>query len=347
MTMTLIDEAVLAGARVECACAELGLSARTVERWRAGKMDDGRHGPKTEPANALSDAERRHAMQVANSPEFRSLSPSQIVPRLADKGVYVASESTLRRLMREAKQNVRRERSRNPTSRPRATHVASAPNQVWTWDITYLRSPVRGLFYYLYLVEDIFSRKIVAWAVHEQELSGLAAELMEKACLDEGIALRQLILHADNGTPMKGSTMRATLERLGVAASYSRPSVSNDNAFPESLFRTLKYRPEYPSGPFASLESARAWTAEFVEWYNHVHLHSSIRYVTPAQRHEGVDASLLAGRSLVYSKARAKHPERWSRGIRNWTPIGPVTLNPSHVIPMPTARPDDDNSAVA
>jgi putative transposase len=345
--MTLIDEAVLAGARLDCACAELGLSVRTVERWRAGKMDDERHGPKTEPANALSDAERRHAMQIVNSPEFRSLSPAQIVPRLADQGVYVASESTIRRLLREAKQNVRRERSRNPTPRTRATHVASGPNQVWSWDITYLRSPVRGLFYYLYLVEDIFSRKIVAWAVHEQELSGLAAELMEKACLDEGIAPYQLVLHADNGKPMKGSTMRATLERLGVAASYSRPSVSDDNAFAESLFRTLKYRPEYPSGPFASLEAARGWVAEFVYWYNHVHLHSSIRYVTPAQRHDGIDAGLLAGRSLVYAKARAKHPERWSRDVRNWTPVGPVTLNPSDVIPMPPACPDDSNSAAA
>ena len=345
--MKLIDEAVTAGAGRPRACAELGLSVRTVERWRAGKMDDGRHGPKTRPASALSDAERRHVLQVVNAPEHRSLPPSQIVPRLADQGVYLASESTVYRLLREAKQNVRRERSRPPTPRSVASHVASARNQVWSWDITYLRGPVRGLFFYLYLVEDIYSRKIVGWAVHVEESAGLAGQLMERACIDEDVVRDQVVLHSDNGMPMKGSTMRATLERLGVAASYSRPSVSNDNAFPESLFRTLKYRPEYPSRPFASLEAARAWVADFVAWYNEVHLHSSIRFVTPSQRHEGSDVARLAGRARVYAQARQRHPERWSRNVRNWTPVGSVTLNPTHVTPMLAAGRDDDNFAAA
>lgn len=347
MTLQLIDEAVNAGAGLERACKELGLTARTVQRWRAGAMEDQRRGPKTRPSNALSETERRRVLEVVNSPEHRNLSPNQIVPRLADQGVYLASESTIHRLLREAKQNVHRERSKPRTPRCVPSHVARGANQLWSWDITWLRGPVRGTFFYLYLIEDVWSRKIVGWSVHGEELSEHAAILVERACLDEDAVNIQLVLHADNGGPMKGSTLLAMLERLGVAPSYSRPSVSDDNPFSEALFRTLKYRPEYPSRPFASIDEARAWVARFVEWYNTVHLHSALRYVAPACRHDGEERSLLTNRDRVYDAARRRHPERWSGRSRNWTPVGAVTLNPTHVTPADAAPGNDDNSAAA
>ncbi len=318
-----------AGAREAKACEVLGISARTFQRWRSQKIgEDRRSGPKTTPANKLSAAERRKLLKTVNSPEFQDLPPKQIVPLLADKGRYLASESTIYRVLREEGQLKHREPSK-PATRKRPKHlVATAPNQVWSWDITYLRSPIRGQFYYLYIAIDVFSRKIVAAELHERECSTLAAQMMEKACLTEGIGYDQLALHSDNGSPMKGAMLQATLKELGVAASFSRPSVSNDNPFSESLFRTAKYRPDYPSGPFTSFDAALAWVERFVFWYNHKHLHSGIRYVTPARRHAGEDIACLKRRHAVYMAARARHPNRWSRKTRNWTPAPAVHLNP-------------------
>lgn len=347
MILELINEAERGGARLHVACRELGLSTRSVERWRSGRSEDQRRGPKRRPANALSKAEREHVLAVVNAPEHRNLPPNQIVPRLADQGVYVASESTIRRILREAKQNVRRDRACPPTPRAVPRHVADGPNQLWSWDITYLRTTVRGLYFYLYMVEDIFSRKIVGWAVHDVELSEHAAALMVSACRIEQAIDVQLVLHADNGAPMRGSTLLATLERLGVAASYSRPAVSNDNPYSEALFRTMKYRPEYPTRAFTSIEQARAWVADFARWYNEIHRHGSIRFVTPSQRHAGADAAVLAQRVRVYEAARAKHPERWSRRCRNWSPAGPVALNPTHVTPTLAATQGDARIAAA
>ncbi len=160
---------------------------------------------------------------------------------------------------------------------------------------------------------DIYSRKIVAWEVHESESADLAAALIQRACLAEGCSQSQLVLHADNGGPMKGATMLAKLQWLGVIPSFSRPSVSDDNPYSESLFRTLKYTPAYPSKPFDSLASARNWVHGFMQWYNDSHCHSGIGFVTPASRHKGEDHAILAARKAVYEQAKAKHPERWSK----------------------------------
>ena len=320
-----------AGARQTKACETLGLDARTIQRWRRqGIGDDRRTGPRSEPANKLTDGERREVLEVVNRPEFRDLSPKQIVPRLADRGIYLASESTIYRLLRKEGQMAHRTASRPPMRRRPKEFVASSPNQVWSWDITYLRSPIRGEFFYLYLVVDIFSRKIVGAAVHETEDSEHAAQLIAKACATEGIDSGQLRLHSDNGSPMKGATLLATLQQLGVMPSFSRPRVSDDNPFSEALFRTVKYRPECPSRPFESLEAARAWVLWFVRWYNHEHLHSGISFTAPAQRHAGRDAGILQRRRVVYEAARARHPQRWARGIRDWSPVDVVRLNPSH-----------------
>lgn len=330
MILELVDEAVRAGSTFAAACETLGLSARAVSRWRAsGGGEDRREGPLQTPAHALTEAERRTIVQTANSPEFRDLSPKQIVPRLADRGVYIASESSFYRVLLAEGMMAHREPSRPSTSRKPSEFVATAPGQVWTWDITYLRGPVRGTFFYLYLALDIYSRKIVAAEVHAEEAMDVAASMVEWACEHEAVDPTKLVLHADNGGPMKGSTMLATLQRLGVVASFSRPSVSDDNPYVESLFRTLKFRPGYPRKPFASIDKARAWVDAFVDWYNHQHLHSAIRFVTPAQRHDGLDPTILAARRALYRRAQRRTPRRWTRNVRNWTPIGPVVLNPA------------------
>ncbi len=234
------------------------------------------------------------------------------------------------RVLREADQLKHRAASNPPTRHRPSELVATSPGQVWSWDITYLKSPVLGVFFYLYLVVDIFSRKVVAAEVHVAEDSERAAELIAQACAAEGIDPDQLALHSDNGSPMKGATLLATLQELGVMPSFSRPRVSDDNPFSEALFRTAKYRPEYPSGPFASLEAARAWVKWFIQWYNHEHLHSGIRFVTPAQRHAGEDVRILERRRAVYEAARARNPERWSGDVRDWSRINEVRLNPEH-----------------
>jgi len=327
MISRLLREGVGSGARAKIVCAELGIALRTLERWRRREGGDQRVGPKSVPPNQLSPAERERLLAIANSAEFRDLSPKQIVPRLADRGMYIASERTLYRLLRERGQLAHRSASRPPQSRAKPRLKASAPNQVWCWDITYLRTPVRGIFVYLYLVVDLFSREIVAAKVHDEESSALAAQLIEAACQREGVAKQPLILHADNGGAMKGATLKVKLEQLGVIASYSRPSVSDDNPYIESLFRTLKYRPDFPDGAFASRESAQRWVDRFVAWYNTEHRHSGIRFVTPEQRHRGLDREILKRRERVWQAARARHPERWSGKLRNWERQELVYLN--------------------
>jgi transposase InsO family protein len=315
------------GLTLEGACDEVGVSVRTVERWRAAPCKgDERRGPRHTPPNALSAVERARVLRIANSPEFVDRSPKQIVPALADRGEYVASESTFYRILRAAGQLAHRERSKPREPRPVPTHTADGPNQLWSWDITYLKSQVRGCFFFLYMFVDVWSRKVVGWAVHEAESDEHSAVLARECCRAEGVA-DGLVLHSDNGGPMRGSTMLATLQRLGVVPSFSRPRVSDDNPYSEALFRTLKYTPAYPSRPFATVEDVRVWVGEFVRWYNTEHLHSGIRFVTPAERHRCADAALLARRAAVYEAARRARPERWATKTRDWQPIGPITFN--------------------
>lgn len=329
--MSLVEEAVRAGARQEAAAGILGLKARTLQRWRQQSVDGGedrRRGPLTEPANKLSPTERGVVLETANSPPYRDLSPKQIVPRLADEGTYVGSESTFYRLLRAAKQMAHRQRAKPATSKKPKEQVATGPDQVWCWDITYLPGPVRGTFFFLYLILDVWSRKIVGARVFAEENAECAAQLFVQTCIRHGVEPDGLVLHSDNGGPMKGSTMLATLQWLGVVPSFSRPHVSDDNPYAEAIFRTLKYAPEYPNRPFASLEEAQRWVEEFVRWYNTRHLHSAIRFVTPDQRHFAQEEAILANRQRVYEEARRLNPERWSGSVRDWTPVGEVRLNP-------------------
>lgn len=330
-----IHTAHTAGARLKLACETAGIDLRTLQRWNASEglvSGDGRpQAVRPVPGHALSEAERAQVLAVANEPRFASVPPARIVPMLADEGIYLASESTFRRLLREHGQSAHRGRAKAPKARrPPTTHIATAPREVWCWDMTYLPAKVMGRWFYLYLILDLYSRKIVGWEVHEADHSDHAAHLVRRTALAEGIAAlgTKPVLHGDNGSTLKATTVLAMLNWLGVKPSYSRPRVSDDNAYAESLFRTAKYRPEFPAKGFADLEDARAWAAAFVHWYNFDHRHSGIRYVSPAQRHEGRDHAILAARHILYTRARELNPARWSGSTRNWSPIGAVTLNP-------------------
>lgn len=328
MIVDLIEKAIESGARLKKAAATMGISARTIIRWRQkGGGQDQRKGPLTAPANKLSEQERQQILDISNSAPFRDLSPKQIVPKLADQGVYLASESTFYRVLKEHAMLAHRQASKPAVARPKE-HVATGPCQVWSWDITYLQTSVKGFFFYLYMVVDVWSRKIIAAQIFAEESMEHSSMLLAHACMINGVQPEELVLHSDNGGPMKGATMLATLQKLGVVPSFSRPSVSNDNPYSESLFRTMKYRPEYPLKPFENIEQAQSWVDGFVFWYNTQHLHSSIRYVTPDDRHFGREEHILANRRKVYEKARSQNPNRWSKNIRNWNPVRMVWLNP-------------------
>jgi len=324
------------GARRKPACEELSLSVRTVERWRqegSPKEDQRPYAQRPVPSHKLSEAEKQKILAITRQAEFQSMPPSQIVPILADRGEYIASESSMYRVLHAHNQQHHRGKAKNPGKKSEPTsHCATAANQVWMWDITWLPGPIRGMYYYLYLILDLFSRKIVGWEIWEEESAEKASRLVIKAHLSEGIAFKRqsepLILHSDNGSPMKGATLLDTLYQLGIQTSRSRPRVSNDNPYAESIFRTCKYRPEYPEKGFADMAAARTWVLTFVRWYNQEHRHSGLKFVTPQQRHNGISAQVFAQRIRVYEEARSKNPSRWSKNIRNWTLPDEVWLNP-------------------
>jgi len=329
--LKLINEAREAGSRQSQACETLGISAKTLQRWsQEGNCGDGRLDAKSVPPNKLTEIERQRIITMVNKDIYADLSPAKLVPTLADQGIYLGSESTVYRILKSEGQLKHRQKAK-PAKRNNAPMplIANRPNQIYSWDITYLATDIRGVFYYLYLILDIYSRKIVGWQVYDTESSALAADLITDVCKREKIKRKELTLHSDNGSPMKGATMLATLQELGVMPSFNRPAVSNDNPYSESMFRTLKYRPNYPEKPFSSLAAARAWIESFVQWYNYEHLHSAIQFITPAQRHAGQDAKILAYRKEVLLGARAKNPNRWSGEIRNWEMVGEVYLNPA------------------
>jgi putative transposase len=328
--LELLGDAQASGARLAPACDLLGISARTIERWRAEpEAEDRRCGPLRRPSNALSPAEEAQIVTVLTSSRYAGLSPKQLVPQLADEGLYLASESTMYRVQRRHDlRTKRRTTSRTHVARASMAHQARRPHQVWSWDITWLPTTVRGTYLYLYVIIDVWSRRIVGWRIAAHESPDIAAALIMQACSDSNIDPRGLVLHSDNGTPMRGSTMLSTLQWLGVVPSFSRPHVSDDNPYSEALFRTLKHTPAYPRLPFPDPASANRWVSRFVDWYNGTHRHSAIRYVTPDERHHGREREVLSSRDELYQRARRANPERWTRSTRNWSPVELVVLNP-------------------
>ncbi len=312
--LALVAEAVEQGSRQHPACEMVGVAERTLQRWQCPQTaEDGRRGPRTAPRNTLSQSERAQMVAMAARPEFGHASPHQIVPRLADRGEYLASESSFYRVLKTHDLLAHRGRA-TPAHRAR-------PQTRFRGEITYVLSPIRGQYFYLYLFVDVFSRKAVGAEVHAEESMEHSSRLLDTICREEGIEPYQVSVHADNGGAMKGATRLAPMQRLGIVPSFSRPSVRNDNPFSASLFRTLKYCPVYPTKPFASLDSARAWGVTFMRWYTHEHLHRGIRFTTPASRHAGTDTAILHNRERVYHAAQRTHPSRWSGATRNWTTI--------------------------
>lgn len=328
----LISEALEAGARLHKACALIGIDPTTFRRWRQGndvREDQRPLAVRPEPSNKLSVEERECLLAVFHQPEFQSLPPSQVVPRLADEGVYLASESTCYRVLHEVNEQHPRGRAKAGEKRSKPTaYLATKANQVWSWDVTWLKGPVRGMYFYLYMIIDIFSRKIVGWEVYERECGELASSLIQRTVMAEGSMGISQVLHADNGSIQKCSTLRAKLQQLQIEPSYSRPRTSNDNAFSESVFKTTKYRPNFPVDGFETLQRAREWVLSFVHWYNLEHRHSGIKFVTPDERHRGVDIEVLKRRKTLYEKAKALHPARWSGNTRDWSHLASVVLNP-------------------
>lgn len=327
-----ILEAVKSGASKIRACETIELNMRTFQRWFDGsnvKPDQRPIIERPKPQHKFSAKERQAILDCCNSVEYASAPPCQIVPSLADSGLYLGSESSFYRILKEEQQLKHRGRSKpKKASKKPTSFTATGPNQVWSWDISYLPTHVIGQHYYLYLFMDIYSRKFVGAEVFAQESGEDAADLLQRSVWREKYAGTNLVLHSDNGAPMKSFTLRAKMEDLGIITSRSRPRVSNDNPYSEAGFKTIKYCPQWPDSGFISLEEARSWVDEFVAWYNGEHRHSGIRYVTPNERHEGLDVEILEQRKLVYLEARSKNPARWSKNIRNWSFIDKVELNP-------------------
>lgn len=329
--VALINAAVASGCRKYKACDELGITVRTCQRWTVtGEVrGDGRPDAiRAAPSNKLTTAERERILMTMQLAAYKDLPPSQVVPTLADSGEYIASESSFYRVLHDARQQHHRGRSKAPVRKVATTHVATGPNQLWCWDITWLPGAAKGFYFYLYLILDVYSRKVVGWEVHERESSEQASTLVARSHLREKVGTMPLVLHSDNGSPMKGASLMETLYRLNVVSSYSRPRVSNDNAYAESIFRTCKYRPNYPSHGFADITIARSWVLQFVHWYNHQHKHSGLKFVSPIDRHKGNDGAIFTRRDTVYAAAKARNPKRWSGNTRKWALPGYVCLNP-------------------
>ena len=327
VAVELIEEAVDTGARCVKACEVLEVSVRTYQRWKESAHGDRRKGSKKHVLRKLTAEERQQVIDTACEQRFQNRTPYEIVATLAQEGTYLASVSTFYRILRAENKLHHRSESRPATKHSTPPElVATGPNQVFSWDITYLKTGVSGMFLYAYLIVDVWSRKIVGWSVEAVESEEYAVQLFRS--LARRLNLRDARLHSDNGNPMKGSTMLMTLYALGVIPSFSRPRVHDDNPYSEALFKTLKYTVGYPRY-FNNLEHAREWMAAFVDWYNNEHLHSAIGYVTPQQRHDGSAEAIFQARNQAFEEAYRRHPERWSRQPRRWNAPQVVYLNPS------------------
>jgi transposase InsO family protein len=254
----------------------------------------------------LTAGEEQEFYQIANSKRFRDMTPAQIVAILAGEGTYIASESTLYRILRKRKSLEHRQQSKKPsTPRPAHTYYVSAPDQVYSWDITWLKTEVRGIFLYAYTIIDLYDRSLVGWSIEENESDEHATRLFARLVRDRAVLPK--IVHSDNGHPMRGVTLAVFLDSLMISRSFSRPRCSNDNAY---YHKTMKYTVGYPE-VFTSINHVRSWYAEFVHWYNTTHLNSTLGYVTPLQRRSGEADQIYATRNKTIINARKKYPLRW------------------------------------
>jgi putative transposase len=314
------------------ACAALGVPRSSYYRFRTPKTTNRVSRKRAASPRALTLEEQEAVRQELGSERFVDATPRTIYYRLAQEGRVLCHWRTMYRLLRADNASHERRTIRRRPSYAKPELLATAPNQVWSWDITMLRGPRPGVWYRLYLVLDIFSRKVVGWQVAAHETAELAEQLLADACTHAGIQPTQLTIHADRGAAMTSHTVAELLLDLGVTRSHSRPAVSNDNPYSEAQFKTMKYGPTYPDR-FASLADADTWVAGFVRWYNTDHHHSGIGFLTPEQHHRGEGAAITAARQTALDAAYAAHPERFVRG----RPLAPVIPTCAWINP-PTAR---------
>ena len=292
------------------ACEALGVPRSTVYRSRQPRPTP---KPRPTPNHALSEAERAEVRQLLNSGRFMDKAPRQVYAALLDEGHYHCHWRSMYRILAAHGEVRERRNLRQHPVYQKPELLATAPNQVWSWDITLLRGAFKGSYYRLYLVLDIFSRCVVGWRIAEVESSELARQLVAQTARKQGILPDQLTLHADNGAAMRGKPLSQLLSELGITSSHNRPHTSNDNPFSEAQFKTMKYHPDY-ADRFPSIEAARAWARRFVAWYNEKHYHSGLNLLTPASVHYGQAGDIQQQRQAVLSAAYAAHPARFSRG---------------------------------
>lgn len=292
------------------ACRALGVARSTLYRRRAVRQCPRPQQPRPSSPRALSIDERQTVLDVLNDERYCDLAPRTVWAVLLDEGRYLCSPRTMYRILAEnGPVRERRDQLRHPAyAKPEL--LATSPNQIWSWDITKLKGPVKWTYYYLYVVMDLYSRYVVGWTLATREGGVLASELIEESCAKQQVGLGELTLHADRGPPMISKTLALKLADLGVTKSHSRPYTSNDNAFSESQFRTMKYRPDFPAR-FGSIEDARAHCRAFFDWYNRRHRHSSLGLLTPETVHYGRAEAAIASRSVVLEAAYRAHPERF------------------------------------
>ena len=310
----MIDDALgeLANADVDMrrACKLVG-RPRSTHYWRARPQPavPAQRRVRPRPANALSDAERERVRALLRDPAFVDKAPAQVWARLLDDGIYLCSESTMYRILRATGESRERRRQASHPSKVKPELVAHAPGEVYCWDITKLRGPLRGVWYDLYVMLDIFSRYVVGWRVEETETAELATEFIDDVIRTYG---KPKAVHADRGTSMTSKSVAQLLVDLDVARSHSRPHVSNDNPFSEAAFKTLKYCPAFPDH-FDDINHARAFCKEFFDYYCHEHYHSGLGLHTPASVHFGTVETIRADRAQVLTTAYARNPERFNR----------------------------------
>jgi putative transposase len=293
-------------------CAALGVS--TASYYRRCKPQPVVPASRPSPPRTLPAAERTAVLDLLHAPRFVDLAPAQVYAGLLDEGRYVCSERTMYRIL-EAHQEVRerRDQLRHPSyAAPQL--LATAPNQLWSWDITKLLGPAKWTYFYLYVILDVFSRYVVGWMVAHRESATLAEKLIRETCARQGIVPGHLTIHADRGSSMTSKPVALLLADLGIIKSHSRPYVSDDNPFSESQFKTMKYRPQFPDR-FGSMVDARAFCQVFFPWYNTEHRHSGIGLLTPYTVHHGLADQRIADRTQVLARAYAAHPERFVGGL--------------------------------
>jgi len=316
------------------ACRSLRIARATLYRYRQPTRPGETSSPRPRPRRALSDPERRRVLEVLHSEPFADQTPAEIYAALLDQGTYLCSIRTMYRILADQQEvRERRNQLRHP-NHPTPQLVATAPNQVWSWDITKLLGPTKWTYFYLYVILDVFSRYVVGWLLAHRESQYLAQRLIRETVIKEEIARDQLTIHSDRGPSMSSQTVAQLLSSLGITKSHSRPHVSNDNPFSESQFKTLKYRPEFP-GRFAGFESGLDFCHRFFAWHNHEHHHWGLGLLTPAVVHFGRADRVLAGRQAVLTAAYAAHPERFVA-----KPPSPIPLPREVWINPPADRPE-------